>query len=212
MTDDELRAEYVRAMGPDLGQLFHMLRSELWWLRYKWNVFQELFEKGPERINLLDRVAVNFFYLLRQLLYENVMLHLARLTDNPKIKGRETLTIKRLAPLIPDEALRICVRTAEQEVLEKCGFARAWRNKWLAHTDLAISRNRHTLDLPSVEGKNIEGSLRSICALLNSVEEHYHLRPSLSMLSDPWGAESLVHHLEKSIQRGSTPVRPDQLT
>ncbi len=60
LTDDELHAEYVRVMGSDLGQLCHELQNDLVWLGHKWSEFQELFARGPERIELLNKAASNF--------------------------------------------------------------------------------------------------------------------------------------------------------
>jgi hypothetical protein len=71
--EDE-REEYVRLRGTDLGGLFHELKLKEEWLRDKWAVFAELFEKGSERIDLLNRTASNFFYFLGKLLYEDAML------------------------------------------------------------------------------------------------------------------------------------------
>ena len=48
-------------MGPDLGQLCHELRDDFDWLRRKWSIFQELFDKDRERVELLNKVASNFF-------------------------------------------------------------------------------------------------------------------------------------------------------
>jgi hypothetical protein len=83
-THDEIRVEYVRSMGPDLGQLYHELEDGVSWLHEKWGELLELFDKGPERIALLNEVAPNFFYLVQQVLWESVLLHLSRLTDPPE--------------------------------------------------------------------------------------------------------------------------------
>jgi hypothetical protein len=84
---EKLLAEYVQAMGADLGTLCHELRNEVEWLQFKWSEFQELFEKGAQRIDLLNTVASKFFYFLHKLLFEDAMLHLCRLTDPPNDVG-----------------------------------------------------------------------------------------------------------------------------
>src|SRR3990167_8288153 len=56
-THDEIRAEYVGSMGPDLGQLYHELEDDVSWLHDKWSEMKELFGKGPVRIDLLNEVA-----------------------------------------------------------------------------------------------------------------------------------------------------------
>jgi AbiU2 len=194
-----IRSEYVRAMGADIGRLCHEVRDDLEWLRHKWSEFQQLFDKGQERIELLNKVASNFFYFLNKLLFEDAMLHLCRLTDPAETMGHANLTLMRLAESIPDQDFRAHVGKDADEVRRKCEFARKWRDKRLAHTDLTSFRNEHASPLPSVTSKNIEDALQSMRAMLDSVEQHYGLPPSLSF-PDPWGARSLVHYLEEAIR------------
>ena len=54
LTDDDVRAEYVRAMGLELGNLCHELQTDLAWLDQKWLEFGELFQQGQRRIDLLN--------------------------------------------------------------------------------------------------------------------------------------------------------------
>jgi len=197
MTDHEIRGKYVRAMGTELGQLYQELRDDFDWLRRKWSNFQELFGKGQERIDLLNTVASNFFYFLHRMFFEDAMLHMCRLTDQPRMGDRETLTVMALTDMISDPALRASMGTKTKEVRENCQFARKWRNRRLAHTDLVTLRQGHALALPPVDSANIDTALKSIDDLLTLVEDHYGL-PHVLLGSDPWGAKPLVYHLQKA--------------
>lgn len=184
-------------MGSDLGLRCCELRDDFDWLRRKWNNFQELFGKGQERIDLLNTVASNFFYSLHRLFFEDAMLHMCRLTDPPRMRDRETLTVMALTDTISDLALKDSVETKTKEVREDCEFARKWRNRRLAHTDLVTLREGHALTLPPVDSANIETALKSIDGLLTLVEDHYGL-PHVLLASDPWGAKPLIYHLERA--------------
>ena len=197
-SNDEVRAEYVREMGADLGSLCYELRDDLDWLQYKWNEFVELFGKGPERLQLLNKVASNFFYFLEKLLYEDAMLHLCRLTDPPDNRYQENLTLRRLARLIPDQEFSAQIEKGAEEVRQKCEFARKWRNKRLAHTDLMSVRNEGASPLPPVTSQDIEGALNCMHALLSSVEHRYRI-PFAVLAHDPFAAMSLVSYLEKAM-------------
>lgn len=201
---EEERDEYVRLMGNDLGALFYELKLEEEWLRDKWAVFQELFEKGSDRVALLNKTASNFFYFLGQLLYEDAMLHLARLTDPPVSRvhneNRQNLTVRTLADLIPDQSFRTRVMSATNEFLQSCTFARDVRNRRLAHTDLNTHRNNQTDSLPPVGSDDVVEALRSLRGLLSCFEEHYRCTPII-LLPDRWGVKSLVHHLENVVHR-----------
>ena len=193
---DDGQAQYVRAMGPDLGQLCHELRDDFDWLRRKWSEFQELYGKGQERIDLLNISASNFFYFLHRLLFEDAMMHLCRLTDRPQMQDRETLTVRALIEMISDPALKAPVQIKLKEVMEYCLFARKWRNSRLAHTDLEILRDGHALALPPVTSTSIDGALKSIGDLLTLIEGNFGL-PHFLLAGDPWGAKSLVYCLGK---------------
>ena len=78
-------------MDADLETLFKALERELDWLQGKWSEYQEIFGNGPSRREVLNTVASNFFYLLEQLLFQDAMLHLCRLTDpaQTRVKGAQ---------------------------------------------------------------------------------------------------------------------------
>lgn len=196
LTDDDVRAEYVRAMGPELGNLCHELQNDFAWLNQKWTEFGELFQRGQARIDLLNATASNFFYFLNRLQYEDALLHIARITDPAESFGRANLSVRRLAPAIPEQRLRLAVEGATAETLETCEFARAWRNKRLAHADLDTLRQGKAAGLPEVTEALIGQALTSIRRPLQLVDESYGMVPS-SSVHDPWGARSLVYFLER---------------
>lgn len=200
-TGDDIRAQYLRAIGPDLGQLCHELRDDFDWLRRKWSEFQELYEKSQERIDLLSTAASNFFFFLKRLLYEDAMMHLCRLTDPPKTRlragDRENLTVMALKDLVSDPGFKASVQAKAEEARDKCTFARTWRNRRLAHTDLVSFREGHATTLPAVNSPDIAEALKSIGDLLILIESHYGA-PHFLLGPDPWGAKSLVYYLERA--------------
>lgn len=197
---NDARAQYVQAMGLDLGQLCHELRDDFDWLRRKWSDFQELFDKDSKRIELLNTVASNFFYRFMRLSFEDAMLHLCRLTDPAKARlrqgDRESLTVLALTKLISDPSFNATVLAKTNEVRGKCAFARTWRNRRLAHMDLAFLREGRASTLPAVTSAKIEDAMESLGALLTFVEDYYRL-PHYLLGPDPWGAKSLVQYLER---------------
>jgi hypothetical protein len=61
------------------------------------------------------------------------------------MRDRETLTVMALTDLISDPALKVRLQTRMEEVRENCQFARKWRNRRLAHTDLVTVREGRAL-------------------------------------------------------------------
>lgn len=191
------RAQYIRAMGTDLGQLCYLLRDDFDWLCRKWTEHAELFEKGQKSIDLLNAAASNFFYFLHRVFFEDAMLHLCRLTDRRRTGDRESLTVMALSNLISDSVLNASVRTRAEEAQNTCEFARTWRDRRLAHMDLVTLRQENALALPEVNTIDVDNAIRSIGGLLRLVEDHYDL-PYTLLGPDPWGAKSLLHYLERA--------------
>ncbi|WP_407690639.1 AbiU2 domain-containing protein [Rhodocyclus tenuis] len=70
-------------MGGEIGKVYSALWQEVAWINKKWNQYVELFGTSPERIELLNRAAPSFFRTFQDSLLDDVLLHLARLTDPP---------------------------------------------------------------------------------------------------------------------------------
>ena len=78
----------------------------------------------------------------------------------------------------------------------KAGFARKWRNKRLAHADLATYREGQATALPEVARKDIEQVTEALCEPIRQVNEHFGQQSTLRTLQDPWGVKALLHHLK----------------
>ena len=92
-TPDQVKAEYIRVMGDQLGPLYAELWQEVAGLHMKWAEFVTLFGTKPSRIELLNKVAPEFFSIVQNALWENALLHIARLTDPQKSRGKQNLSI-----------------------------------------------------------------------------------------------------------------------
>ena len=96
LSAEQVREKHLRDMGPELGAVYNALDRDVAWLHAKWNQYRQLYARSPERIALLNQVAGHFFGVVQDTLFEDVLLHLARLTDPAKSVGNENLTLKRL--------------------------------------------------------------------------------------------------------------------
>jgi hypothetical protein len=202
LSPEEVRNQYVRVMGKKLGQLYDELRNELVWLHDKWREYRKLFGTSKERIDLLNKVAPFFFGYLQHTLFDDILLHLARLTDPPETgsgKNRqENLTMRRLPQLIADTTFKSKVEKLLNQVEQKCDFARKWRHKRLAHADLLTKRAPKLL--PPRSRQMVEDALKAMRDLMNEIAKYYHLAPVAyeSGSGGLGGADSLVFYLEKA--------------
>jgi hypothetical protein len=75
----------------------------------------------------------------------DIMLSIARLTDPPKPKGQENLSFESILVEMDDTSLRKEVSAIVSTIQSKTKAIRVWRNKKLAHNDLAKAMEEITL-------------------------------------------------------------------
>jgi hypothetical protein len=172
-------------MGEGLGAQFHALCREVASLHRKWAEFIELFGTKPSRIELLNQAAPEFIAMVEDALFDDTLLHISRLTDAPKIAGKETLTIQNLPSLAahPD-AVRALVDTAKAKV-KAC---RDHRNNRISHTNRDVALNQSATPLSDVDKKVVDEAIGAISAVLNEVHvQHVHQDKELRFDARPIG-------------------------
>jgi hypothetical protein len=174
----EVQAEHLRALGAKAGSFYSALYGEVAWIHVKWKQYRGLFE-DPANVATLNRSAGFLFGVLQDVLWREVVLHVARLLDPPRSAGKETLTLRRLPQMLRDQAvprnqgLAKDVAALVKEAQKRAEFARDWRNRILAHRDLAHALNPSARPLESASREKMEKVLEAMRAVLNKVEKHY---------------------------------------
>lgn len=172
-TAEEVKQHHIEVMGEDLGTLFHALWNELAWLYFEWSEYVELFGTKPSRIDLLNQAAGRFFRMVQDSFWEDALLHISRLTDRPKIAGKENLTIRKLPDLITDKELKNHVSKLIDTAIDKADFCRDWRNRHIAHKDLQLALRTGAKPLKPPSRAKIKEVLVSISEVLNALSVHY---------------------------------------
>jgi hypothetical protein len=172
-TDKQIREMHIKAMGSDLGKIYNELMNDVVWLHVKWSQYRQLFGKSPARIELLNATAGTFFYVIQNILMDDVLLHLARLTDKPKSCGKKNLSILTMANLISIPILTVEVKKLAEIAYMKCKNAREWRNRRIAHHDFHDAMVSIDESLPGISRDYIETALDAIRVTLNRIENHF---------------------------------------
>lgn len=202
LTPEQVREAKLTAMPGPLGELHHTLSNEVAWLHLKWQDFRALFASTEQTIDLLNQTAPTFFHNLQRALWEDVLLHMCRLTDPPKSAGHPNLTLMQLPGMIPDPALRRQAGSLVKIVVQKTKFARDWRNRRLAHKELAGLGGQQSQPLAAASRQHVEQALAAIRKAMNAVEQHYTkstvaYEHSIAALS---GVDALLLYLRKGLQ------------
>jgi hypothetical protein len=204
-----VRDEHIQALGPTLGPLYHTLYNEVIWLHAKWKQYRILFGESPERVELLNSVAGFFFGVIEQVLWEDTILHIARLTDSLQSVGEDNLTLLRLAETVQDPTLAEEVKKLVEQAQSAAVSARIWRNKHLAHRDLALALDPRAEPLPGISRKQMEDALASMRKILNKIEVHY-LRSEVAFeeFLAHTDAECLAYYLKVAVDAESQRRQP----
>ena len=165
--DETARSRHIEAMGQDLGSMYHSLASDLALLHTRWQIHRQLFGFSQARYDTLARSAPKLFYLLQRLLWEDILLGIARMTDSPRSAGRANLTLRSLPSLVQDPELQAAVDASLASAINASEFARQWRHRQLAHRDLDLALGGDARPLPIPEVPEAEAALVSLGEVLN---------------------------------------------
>jgi hypothetical protein len=170
----EVRLNYEKSLGPELGSIFAELWQELVWLHTVWREYRVIFGSSPEQLDIANQAASSFFYMVEESLREGVFLNLARLTDPPQSAGKSNLSVTRLRELVKPELEAELVALIEA-AKEATSFARDWRNRYIAHTHLPLAMgDKGAAPLESASRAAVERALTSLDEVMNTIEFHYN--------------------------------------
>ena len=170
---EDVEKEHLEAFGPTLGPLYHALQTELTWLHAKWLEHRKLYAHSEKRIDLLNETAAYFFRIVQDVLWQDVLLHITRLTAPPRQGHFENLTIRRLPEAVAATKLARDLRGLIEDAQERSVFAREWRNRSLAHQELSLALDGRAQPLPGASRQKIEEALESLRKVMNRVYSSY---------------------------------------
>jgi hypothetical protein len=174
LTGEQLQARNIEVMGRELGELYNALYSETLLLFWRWRQLTVLSENAA-RIEILNRSAPFFFYVIEDVLWSDTVLGIARLTGPPNSGvNKDNLTVRRLASPLLSAELDGPVGESVRSLMRMTEFAQDWRNRRLAHRDLRLSLGRVATPLPDGKRAEVEAALGGIAGVLNMVQSAYH--------------------------------------
>ncbi len=167
---------YIKDISPDLKMYFEEIKDEVIWLHAKWINFRQVYAVSEEQINLLNRVASTFFYIVQEMFWTDIILTLSRLTDPKKSNKKENLTFDRLVYEIDTQKhpeLSAGVINDLNILKDICIPFRDRRNRIVAHIDLATALKVHSEPIPGISRQMVEDVLKVIRQLMNRIEIYF---------------------------------------
>jgi hypothetical protein len=105
-------------------------------LHFKYRYFAQLF-MDKQSLQIATATAPSFFGHIQNVMLHDIILCIGRLTDPAGPKSRENLSFYSILADIHDVSLHAEVCQIVSNIKAKTGAIRNWRNKKLAHNDLA---------------------------------------------------------------------------
>ncbi|MCY3965603.1 MAG: hypothetical protein OXG83_11240 [Acidobacteria bacterium] len=161
-----------RASTPEFESVLALLKNE--WAHAEWTLqeFRGLFSDG-ERLAVLNGVAGPLMVLVQDVLWENLLLRVARLTDPVQTAGHHNLTFQQIPAFFTDQPekhrelgdhVRAAVHAAE--------FARDWRNRRIGHRDLEHSLDGQAKPLGKASLQRVDAALAAIHRILCTITSY----------------------------------------
>jgi hypothetical protein len=201
-TREEQQNRNVDKMGKQLGNTYTALWQETAQLFMAFGEFVELFGISKERVDLLNKVAPNFFHHIQGLMWDNILLSIARITDKPSLAKNTNITVCSLPNLVEDGRLKIELTSNIDKLINLVEFCRSYRNKKIAHLDFGAYWLTPALALERGTRKRIEEILNEVEAILNLVDGHFfESETRFKHISVHGGASTLVNKLKKAKDR-----------
>jgi hypothetical protein len=185
-TESETLKDYIDLMGPELGSMFCALQGHVAHLHEKWGQYLELFAKSEEQIQMLNRAASGFFGTYQRLLWDDIVLSVARINDNATTAGKTNLTLSGLVKVIKNEGLKTEAGLKAERAKQASSFCRDWRNRKIAHTDLKLAIQETAEPLAEASRQKVRAALSAIADVMNEINSYFH--DSTIVFDEDWGA------------------------
>lgn len=159
----------------DINEVYEPLFHDVCHLHRKWKLYCQLYASSESVVDLLSNSAPGFFRISHDLLVDDLLLSISRLTDQKQTLGKSNLTLDRLVHSVDTkkyQQLRQDVERLFSDARVKSGFAKDQRNKRIAHSDLSTKLQASLLS--SFTRANIEDALKAIRTVMNAVELHFN--------------------------------------
>jgi len=202
---EEKKFKNIEKMGETLGEIYSKLWQEVVWLHFKWNEYVEIYGTNPERVELINKIAPQFFYIVEKALWETILLNVTRLTDPPQTfnkKDKMNLSIRQFEILVEDAQLKNELLDKIKLAVKKAKFCRDWRNRHIAHSDLDLSLNRSPKPLEAASRKLVSDAIKAIDNVLNTILYYYeNSTTAFDIVNSFNGASSLLYYLNYGLKK-----------
>lgn len=187
---DKSRQRYIDKLGPEFGKLLDAIREEWTMALDRYQELMELFGKDEKRVALLNALGAAFVGDLQEVLSNDLILRLTRLTDTAK----RTVSVHHLPRFLRNHPhLQKEVEKHVSQAKRHAKSARDRRNHRIAH------RDRWQPGRPVRYG-DLKAGLDSVHAGLNAVEMGFWKTDLMNEVINEMRTARFVGRLESLVE------------
>lgn len=164
----------------ELETVFEKIKYQVILLHSRWIIYRQLYGTSKERIELLNVSALEFFWIIQDVLWDEILLNICRLADPIQSgrdkKSKKNLCLEMLCQIIKgllQEDLYSDLCNSLSRFREKCDALKKYRNKRIAHLDLKAFLNEKSKCLPGISRAMIEDVLKELRFFMNLIDGFY---------------------------------------
>jgi hypothetical protein len=176
LSHEETANQYAEVFGSEDGKTVHIITNSISQLYQEWRLFLYFFAGRPERVEVLNRSSGSTARVLQNVLWDNALLKVRRMTDPEKAQSNRNLSIQQLVR-IAKERCGVDLKSDYDVTFNQIKACRKYTDKHIVHRDLehahgnaetSITRKQTTEAIRSIGGfvKKFHSSTRDIEYLL----------------------------------------------
>ena len=161
-TANELEARAIQTLGNDLGKTYFYLYSQIAFLKIKWDEYRKIYHVSKEQIEFLNQYAPFYFSVNQKILFNDILLHIAKLTDKEKSCGNDNLSLLKLKSLLSSNKKYLKINISIGKAMDLSSVLITWRNKYLAHYDFYVLTNQNNNILNEISVFEVDNIITSM--------------------------------------------------
>lgn len=194
-TTDHAIEELVARFGEVDGFLVYKLTNSVSQLALQWRIFLYLYCGAKERIDVLNEASGFFAKTLQNILWDNTILTIRRLTDSAESNRNTNVSLIHLLKIAGENSE---LQRAYDDMLKCCEPSRRYASKLIAHSDLDHATGKKTAAITRGETTQAVKSVMLFVQKFHSLvrDIHYELLP-ITTLDDE---QQFLHRLHQGNQ------------
>lgn len=187
----ELEAESINIFGNDLGRAYYYLYSQISFLKIKWEEYKNIYHVNADQIEYLNKFAPFYFSLNQKILFNDILLHITKLTDKKSTCGKDNLSLLKLKSFFKVKPDNILIVQTIDDAMQKSSILIDWRNKYLAHFDFYVLTNQNNNILNEISIDEIENIINSVWKVIQCIANEYFSKNLSEKVIKPLGGTEI---------------------